>query len=109
VAGGDARPVGNKEHFQRDETGVRRAKMARFAPFFVLFGAVFLSWLLIQLRGGNVKFIKSDSGCFAVVFLVLIGLIAGWLINNATGDYSILVMVVLAVVLALTVEVSRVF
>jgi hypothetical protein len=83
--------------------------MARFAPFFVLFGAVFLSWLLIQLRGGNVKYINSDTGCFATVSLILIGLIVGWIVSTATGDYSILVMVVLAVVLALTVEVSRVF
>jgi hypothetical protein len=83
--------------------------MARIAPFFVLLGAVFLAWLLVQIRSGSVKPIDSNSGCLAVVLAVLIGLIVGWLISIGTGDYTLLVTVILAAVLALTVEVSRVF
>ena len=36
--------------------------MERFGPLYVLIGAVFLSWLLVQLRGGRVRYHPAHKG-----------------------------------------------
>ena len=83
--------------------------MERFSPFYLLIGAVFLSWLLVQLRGGKVKYFKSDTGCFIALLLILLGLLVGWIVKSATDSNTVLLTVIVAIVLAMTVEVSRMF
>jgi hypothetical protein len=78
-------------------------------PFCVLLGAVFLAWLLIELRDGNARNIRRDIGRCTRISLIPLGLLVGWTVKSVTGNYSILVMFVLAGILTLITEVSRMF
>jgi hypothetical protein len=80
--------------------------MKWLGPFGVIFGAAFLAWLLTELRGRNMR---PDVGNGTMILLIPTGLLVGWTVKSVTGNYSMLVMVALGVVLAVVTEVSRMF
>jgi hypothetical protein len=75
----------------------------------VLAGGVFSSWLLIGLRGENIKVVNPNLGRYAAILFILVGLLIGWFVQSITGDYSILGMALLAIAIATMAEVSRMF
>jgi hypothetical protein len=83
--------------------------MEPLGPLAVLTSAVFGSWVILELRGGHQRKKRSQISRYVTFLLVLLGLVTGWLVQISTGNFVILIIVGLAILITVFTELSRLF